>query len=844
MSKPIIAVVGNGMVGHYFIEQLQHNADFQLQVFCDEPRLAYDRVQLTRYFAEGDVSGLMLAQRADYDAAGIRSHINTKVLRIDRQAQQLHCSDGNHYPYDHLVLATGSYPFIPPIPGNEQPHIHPYRTIEDLDAINASAQCSQVGVVIGGGLLGLEAANALTTLGLTTHVVEFAPRLMAVQLDADGGALLQQKIEQLGVHVHTNKATQAIETSPDTPHRYRLRFADGSELLTDMVVFSAGIRPQDELANEAGLTLGERGGIVINDHCQTNDERIYAIGECALWQGKLFGLVAPGYQMAKVVAAQLTGQKKAFQGADMSTKLKLLGVDVSSIGDAHGATEGSLSYCFHDHADGIYKKIVINADANRLLGAVLVGDNSDYSRLLQLCNNDMALPQPPQSLLVAGAEQSDDNAGGGIAALPEHAQICACHDVSKADLLTATEQLIRAGTCDLAHVKSATKAGTGCGGCTQLVSQLVDEQLAASGFEVNTDLCAHFAYSRTELFDILRVKQLKTFEALLAEYGHGDGCEICRPAVASMLASLWNDYILKNEHAALQDSNDRFLGNLQKNGTYSVVPRIPGGEITPEKLIVIGQVAQEFQLYTKITGGQRIDLFGAQLHELPQIWEKLVAAGFETGHAYGKAMRTVKSCVGSSWCRFGVQDSTSMAIQIERRYRGVRAPHKIKLAVSGCVRECAEAQSKDFGIIATEAGWNLYVGGNGGMRPRHADLFATDLDDRTLIQYIDRIMMFYVRSGDRLQRTSVWLEGLSGGLDYLKQVIIEDKLGICAELEQQMAYLVESYQCEWATTLQNPQRLKQFKHFINSDDCDNGVQFELQREQRQPLQRIAITEIS
>lgn len=837
MNKPIIAVVGNGMVSHKFIEEMADSRDYQLLVFSEEPQLAYDRVQLTKFFEQG-ADSLMLGDESQYQQQGVISHLSTRIVEIDRGNKQIIDADGRSHHYHKLVLATGSYPFIPPIPGREQPHIHPYRTIEDLQGIQHSASQSRVGVVIGGGLLGLEAANALKTLGLETHVVEFAPRLMAVQLDDDGGALLRSKIEALGVQVHTEKATQSIDAL-DEGCRYRLQFADGSHLDTDMLVFSAGIRPQDSLGRDCELNIGERGGIVIDNLCQTSDPNIYAIGECALWQGRIFGLVAPGYQMAKVAANQFKGVESEFRGADMSTKLKLLGVDVASIGDAHGSNEGSLSYCFHDHANGIYKKIVVDAEGSKLLGAVLVGDNSDYGTWLQLCLNEMALPQPPETLLLPPAEGDGGGAIGGVAALPDSAQICSCHDVTKGDIIAAVDQ----GACDLASLKGCTKAATGCGGCGQLVGQLLDQQLEAKGMEINTDLCDHFGYSRTELFDIIRIKQIKSFDELLDHCGQGGGCEICRPAVGSMLASLWNDYILDDKHIGLQDTNDRFLANMQKDGTYSVVPRVPGGEITPEKLIALGQVAKEYGLYTKITGGQRIDLFGARMEQLPDIWRQLVDAGFETGHAYGKAMRTVKSCVGSTWCRYGVQDSTSMAIAIEHRYRGIRSPHKIKLAVSGCARECAEAQSKDFGVIATDQGWNLYVGGNGGMRPRHADLFATDLDDQTLVAYIDRIMMFYVRTAERLQRTSVWLESLEGGLDYLKQVVIDDKLGVCNELEQQMQALVDSYQCEWKTTLDDPKRLKQFQHFINSKRADDGVAFVQERGQIRPA-RIDIKELA
>jgi nitrite reductase (NADH) large subunit len=320
----------------------------------------------------------------------------------------------------------------------------------------------------------------------------------------------------------------------------------------------------------------------------------------------------------------------------------------------------------------------------------------------------------------------------------------------------------------------------------------------------------------------------------LESHGKGLGCTICKPAIGSILASYWNDYILEDEHIELQDTNDVYLGNMQKDGTYSVVPRIAGGEITPDRLIVLGEVAKKYNLYTKITGGQRVDLFGAQLHELPAIWKELIDAGFETGHAYGKSVRTVKSCVGSTWCRYGVGDSVGFAIDIENRYKGLRSPHKLKFAVSGCTRECAEAQSKDIGIIATDKGWNLYVCGNGGMRPRHADLFASDLDTPTLVKYIDRVLMFYIRTADRLQRTSVWLENLEGGIDYLKQVVIEDKLGLAADLEQEIERNIAKYQCEWKTTIENPQKLKRFKHFVNSDQSDQNLTFTTLREQRFP----------
>lgn len=837
--KKRIVVVGNGMVGHKFIDNLVNHADadqYQVITFSEEPRLAYDRVQLSKYFSGSTAEDLMLTSEDYYNEKSVEFILKDKVVDLDFDNKEVITASGRREAYDKLVLATGSFPFVPPIPGNNGEHCLVYRTIEDLEAITNSAQQSKIGVVVGGGLLGLEAAAALKAAGLETHVVEFAPRLMAVQLDEGGGKLLRRKIEAIGVKVHTQKATNEIVAG--TEARYRMNFADGSHLETDMILFSAGIRPQDELARKCGIQVGERGGIVVDNNCQTNLDDVYAIGECALWNNRIYGLVAPGYQMAKVAVSHITGGSDQFMGADMSTKLKLLGVDVASIGDAHGATPGSLSYTYSNDVEEVYKRMIVSADNKKLLGAVLVGDVEAYGTLQQMCVNGMDLPEDPNCLILP----SVDGAGMaiGVDALPEAAMICSCFDVSKGAICCAVQD----GARTMGDIKAITKASTGCGGCSALTKQVMDSELVKLGVEVSNHICEHFPHSRQELADIVRIKQIKSFDDLLDQHGHGLGCEICKPAVASILASFWNEFVLDKKHIGLQDTNDIFLGNMQKDGTYSVVPRVAGGEITPDKLIALGQVAKEYKLYTKITGGQRVDLFGAQLHQLPAIWKKLVDAGFETGHAYGKSLRTVKSCVGSTWCRYGVLDSVGMAITLENRYKGVRAPHKIKFGVSGCTRECAEAQSKDFGVIATETGWSLYVCGNGGMRPRHADLFATGLDDVTLIKYIDRVMMFYIRTGDRLQRTSVWMENMEGGLDYLKKVVIDDKLGLCAELEAQMAYNISQYQCEWKTTVENEELQKRFKHFINTDVTDDNLAYVVEREQIRPATALERTNTS
>jgi nitrite reductase (NADH) large subunit len=822
-----VAVIGNGMVGQRFLEQLAaRSKDLEITVFSEEPRPAYDRVQLTSFLSGKSAQDLNVVPDRFFQEHGVTLHLNDAVLGIDPAKKVVRSARYKDVPYDKLVFATGSSPFVPPVPGSDRRDCFVYRTLEDLEEIAAKAARAKTGTVIGGGLLGLEAAKALKDLGLETHIVEFAPRLMAVQLDDSAGRLLRRKIEALGARVHVSKNTREIVQGETA--RNRLVFADGTSLETDLVVFSAGIRPRDELARAAGIAVGERGGIRINSHCQTANPDIYAIGECALWEGRTFGLVAPGYQMAEVAARHLLGESQLqFLGADMSTKLKLMGVDVCSIGDAHGSAPGALNYVFTDEAAGVYKKLVVAEDRKQLLGAILVGDAADYGTLLQMALNPMPLPEHPEELILPAR---GGKKGLGIELLPDSALVCSCNSVTKGAICAA----IAEGCQSLGSLKSRTKAATSCGGCGPLAKQILDAEMKKRGFRVNNHLCEHFAHSRQELFHLIKINSIKSFDDLIRQHGRGRGCDICKPAAASIFASCWNEMILKPVHAPLQDTNDRFLANLQKDGTYSVVPRVPGGEITPTKLIALGEVAKKFGLYTKITGAQRIDLFGARVEQLPLIWKDLIDAGFESGHAYGKALRTVKSCVGSTWCRYGVQDSVAMAIRLEQRYRGLRSPHKLKMAVSGCTRECAEAQGKDVGVIATEKGWNLYVCGNGGMKPRHADLLAKDLSDRQLIQFIDRFLMLYIRTGDRLQRTSTWLESLEGGIDYVRRAVCEDSLGIGAELESDMQQFVDSYACEWKKAIETPEILKRFRHFVNSDAPDGNVVFVAEREQIRP----------
>jgi nitrite reductase (NADH) large subunit len=849
--RPTLVVVGHGMVGHRFVQAAIDRGlteTHDIVVLGEEPRAAYDRVALTSFFAADSADELSLLPEGEYADPRVRLVLDAAVTAIDRVgrvityvspaprsiAEPLTNPGAVHtINYDAVVLATGAAPFVPPVEGREKDGCFVYRTIEDLESIRAASEGATSGIVIGGGLLGLEAANALVQLGLETHVVEMAPRLMPVQLDGAGGSTLVRHIEKLGVSVHAGVLTEAI-TGDDSVAGLRLRPAgteEGHETSTidaQVVVFSAGIRPRDALARECDLHVAERGGILVDEQCRTSDGRIFAIGECAAPGGKMYGLVAPGYAMAEVVVDALLDGPGSFTGADMSTKLKLLGVDVASFGDAFAATDGALELVYSDAVAGVYKKLVISEDGTRLLGGILVGDASAYGVLRPLVASGIALPANPEELILPASR------GGVQLGMPDEAQVCSCNDVTKGQIKHAVSE---DGCETVADVKKCTRAGSTCGSCVNVVKNIIEEHFESVGKVVDRGLCEHFRLSRQELFDVVAVHGYKRFDDIVEAHGTGRGCDICKPAIASILASQFNGHVLDRENRQLQDTNDAYLANIQRNGTYSVVPRIPGGEITPDKLIAIGEVARDFNLYTKITGGQRIDLFGARMEELPAIWRRLVDAGFESGHAYGKALRTVKSCVGSTWCRFGVQDSVGLAIALELRYRGLRSPHKLKGGVSGCARECAEARGKDFGVIATEKGWNLYVGGNGGAVPAHAKLLAGDLDTETLISYLDRFLMYYIRTADRLQRTAGWIDQLDGGLDRVREVVVDDALGLGAELEAEMTRHVGSYFDEWKATLEDPEKLGRFVSFVNAPDTpDPAISFTEERGQIRPAE--------
>nr|WP_315143128.1 nitrite reductase large subunit NirB [uncultured Flavobacterium sp.] len=829
-----VIVVGNGMVGYKFCEKFitkKGQEEYQITVFGEEPRRAYDRVHLSEYFGGKSADDLSLSTAAWYEENNITLNTSELVLKIDKENKTISTHLHQEYAYDYLVLATGSSAFVPPIKGVEKEGVFVYRTIEDLDAIMAYAKkIKQNGAteaaVLGGGLLGLEAAKAVYDLGLNPHVVEFAPRLMPRQLDKGASDILQAKIEELNIGIHLNKATQYIDGEDCIKG---MMFANDELLKVDMLVISAGIKPRDELARVSGLEVGERGGVVVNNQMQTSDSSIYAIGEVALYTGMIYGLVAPGYEMADVAAEQiLQGTKTMRETIDMSTQLKLIGVEVASFGDPFIENETVTAIVYENKFNGIYKRINVTKDGKTLLGGILVGDSSDYNALFQIYSNAMALPKNPEDLIL-GSRGGEASTLGSAMDLPDTAIICSCENVTKGAICCS----ITDETCSsLSDVVKLTKATTGCGGCKPMVVDLVKATQKSIGKEVKDVICEHFKYNRQELFDLVKINKYNNYFDVLDQHGSGDGCEVCKPVIASIFSSIYND--TANKHLTTQDTNDRFLANIQRNGTYSVVPRIAGGEITAEKLIAIGEVAKQFNLYTKITGAQRVDLFGAHLDDLPKIWKILIDNGFESGHAYGKSLRAVKSCVGNAWCRYGMDDSAGFAIEIENRYKGIRSPHKLKGGVSACIRECAEARGKDFGLIAVEGGWNLYICGNGGANPKHAVLLAEKIDKATCIKYLDRFLMFYIRTAGPLVRTSTWLEKLDGGLDYLKEVVIEDRLGIVDTLETEMQGLVDTFECEWKQVIEKPRLMDRFRHFVNSDEKDDTIEFVSLRDQKMP----------
>ncbi|TLP77071.1 nitrite reductase large subunit NirB [Nesterenkonia sphaerica] len=835
-----VVVVGGGPAAHRLTEALlaRDNPALRISVYCEESSPPYDRVALSTRFEEPE-NTLLLGTVALWDDPRVRLHTGQAVVELDPGTKTVTLADGTAVEYDDAVLATGSSAPRPPIPGNQD--IAVYRTIEDVDWLVRRVEKlkHQLGrvphcAVIGGGLLGLEAAGGLAGRGADVSIVHSRGHLMNAQLDEGGGRALNRLLAGQGYHLQLGERPVALRSNAAGRYGYTLEFQHSDSLPCDLVVAAVGITARDELARAAGLRVGASGGVVIDETCLTSAPHVWAIGEVASFEDTCMGLVAPANAMAEVVADRLCGGQASFEGFDTAAKLKLAGMDVASFGDTFGETPGALEVVYADPAQGLYQKLVVTDDARILLGGVFVGDAGPYTSLRPLLGRE--LPAEPSAFL--------SSSGGGEVdlELPHEAQICSCKDVSAGAVREAVSGQGGEASCtDMGSLKACTAVGTQCGSCIPLAKKVMEKEMLSQGVEVSRAMCEHFPQSRSELFDRVRAAQLRSFTEIVDHFGAPAdsavnlGCDVCKPAVASMLAAMHDEYILGTGRGGLQDTNDRALANLQKNGTYSVMPRIPAGEITPAKLAVIAEVATDFGLYTKISAAQRIDLFGARIEQLPSIWARLVDAGFESGQAYGKALRNVKSCVGSTWCRYGVQDSVAMGIFLENRYKGLRSPHKMKFGVSGCARECAEARAKDVGIIATSDGWNMYVGGNGGATPVHGQLLAKDLDDDTLVAYIDRYIMYYIRTADRLQRTARWIEELPGGVEHVADVVVHDSLGVAADLERSIADHVDRYEDEWAATLRDPEKLRRFRSFVNAPESpDTDLKYVLERGQIRP----------
>lgn len=843
MAEPRnILVIGGGPAAWRFVRSfLKENTADIVTVLSEEDHVPYDRVALEKLFKE-PTKDLTLANPEIWDDERVNLVRGVLGSEIKRAERIVIGSDGKEYPYDELILATGSRAFKIPIAGSEKAHV--FRTIEDVQTMvsEVARLKEELGrtpkaIVVGGGLLGLEAAEGLRDLGAEPTILDVAPWLLSIEVDEGGGHLVNRLIREAGIEIETGAFISTVNLDKSGAVT-SVSVADGmgdeaavTQIPADIVCMAAGIRPNDQIARDADLEIGERGGVIVSDRCRSvTDEHIWAIGEVACVLGRVWGLVAPANQMADAAAKNLNGGDEFVEEFDIATKLKFSGLEVGGFGDRRGTTKDALEISYNDPAKKIYQKIVVSPDAKTLLGGVFVGDASPFDSLKPLLGRELPA-DPAVYLSAAGGEGAPDTE------LPDDAILCSCNNISFGEI----RESIAEGNQDVPSIKAATTAGTQCGSCVPMIQKTLVQQMKKMGMTVSKALCEHFEFSRAELFTAIKATDYNDFPSILARFGKGeDGCAICKPTVASILSSIRDSHVLDGGRGGLQETNDRNLANMQKDGTYGVIPRIPGGEITPEKLAVIAQVGQDYGLYTKINGAQRIGLYGARLEQLPEIWKRLVDAGFESGQAYGKSLRNVKTCLGTNWCRYGVGDSSTLGVVLENRYKGLRSPHKFKMGVSGCNRSCAESQGKDVGVIATSNGWNLYFCGNGGATPAHGRLFAKDIDQDTLIKYIDRFLMYYIRTADRLQRTARWAEDLDelygDAIEHLTEVLIDDKLGICADLEADMQKHVDEYEDEWAATLADPERLKKFRSFVNEPETpDNEARmYVLERDMIRP----------
>jgi nitrite reductase (NADH) large subunit len=802
MKKMKLVMVGNGMAGVRTLEELiKISPDlYDITVFGAEPHANYNRILLSPVLAgEMTIKDIMLNDVDWYEQNGIRLHLGKKVVRIDRIARQVIAEDGTTESYDRLLLATGSNPFILPIPGKDLDGVLSYRDIGDTDAMIAAAGKYKHAVVIGGGLLGLEAANGLKLRGMEVTVVHIMPWLMERQLDQTAARMLQSSLEQKGLKFLLQQQTAELVGTPGADGKARVsavRFKDGLEIPADLVCMAVGIRPNDDLAKSAGLHCNR--GVVVNDTMQTYDPRIYAVGECANHRGTAYGLVAPLFDMAKVCANHLACLGIArYQGSVTSTKLKVTGIDLFSAGDFSGG-EGTEEILMHDAVGGVYKRILVKDD--RIIGSVLYGDTVDGSWYFQMLREKQNISEIRDHLMFGQSHLGNAGHQGqsNAASMPDEMEVCGCNGVCKGTIVKSIKEK---GLFTLDDVRKHTKASSSCGSCTGLVEQILASTVGgayAPQQNANKPMCGCTEHTHEEVRKVIREQHLLTIPSVMhfMEWKTPNGCASCRPALNYYLLSTW-------PHEAKDDPQSRFINerahaNIQKDGTYSVVPRMFGGVTNASELRRIADVVDKYKIPTvKVTGGQRIDLLGVKKEDLPGVWNDLA---MPSGHAYAKALRTVKTCVGSEWCRFGVQDSTQMGIDLEKAFWKMYAPHKVKFAVSGCPRNCAESGIKDVGVIGVDSGWEIYVAGNGGIKTEVAQFLCKVKTAGEVLEYAGAFIQLYREEARYLDRTVHWVARV--GLDYVKQRVLEDAENRKA-LYARLQYALQGEKDPWAEAVRS-----------------------------------------
>jgi nitrite reductase (NADH) large subunit len=747
-----LVVVGNGMAGVACVEQiLKHAPRFEITIFGDETHVNYNRILLSSVLAGEKSSDEITINSLDWYARhDIRLRVGVRVTDVDPVAKTVTTQDGEIAPFDNLLIATGSSAWMPPIDGLDKDGVLVFRTLDDTRALLARARPGAKAVVIGGGLLGLEAARGLQVQGCDVTVVHLMDTLMERQLDSTGGSYLTARMETLGVRVLLKRSTKAIAGNT---HAEAVEFSDGTRIDAEIVVVAAGIRPNVELGRKAGLEVNR--GIVVNDHLETSHPDIFAVGECVEHRGVCYGLVAPLIEQGKVLAATITGNKgPTYTGTVQAAKLKIMGVDVFSAGACTDANDAE-PVRFEDPALGVYKKLLMRQ--GKLAGVMLVGDTSDSHRYMEWLRSDTDLTTQRRHLLFP---PPSPDGGLDVAQMSETATVCGCVGVTKGAIIEAIHEK---GVNTLSQLKDATRASTGCGSCTSLCQDILKAVAPDFEEEAKKMLCGCVPFTQENLREILRSQRLRSVQDVLDIYGNGIGCEVCKPALSYMLDMLWcGDH---EEDRSARFINDRVHANIQKDGTFSVIPRIRGGVTTADELRKIADVADKYQVpMVKITGSQRIDLLGIKKEDLPKVWADL---GMPSGQAYTKGVRMVKTCVGTDFCRFGTQDSTSAGIEMERRFENLFTPHKVKMATVGCPRNCAEATVKDIGLVGQEGGWQVVVGGAAGKSVRKADLLITVETTEAALEASELFFQYYREHANYLERTYDFVERI--GIDKVRK---------------------------------------------------------------------------